>query len=154
MQPPGVARWREVEGREGKREKRATWFSKNLTALVFKSSSRKVSRWCNRLNRLILSWSSRRTSRSSWPIDASSSLESCERIIRVIEFRTMHPFLSKGKSRTIRRCIIVAGWLPRNSPRSVEESWWSEKPYHTGIGSDTERLSDRRGDICTGTWDK
>jgi hypothetical protein len=50
-------------------------FSK-LTCFAFNSSSRFNSRWCSLLNLLILSWSSLRTSTSSPPAAASSSLES------------------------------------------------------------------------------
>lgn len=46
------------------------------TFLALSSSSIVSSRWCRRLNLLILSWSSRRTSTSS-PTASSSSLLNC-----------------------------------------------------------------------------
>lgn len=47
-----------------------------LTILARSSSSRFVSFWCKELNLLIFSWSSRRTSISSLPAEASSSFVS------------------------------------------------------------------------------
>lgn len=44
------------------------------TVFVLSSSSKRISRWCRRLNLLILSWSSRRTSTSS--AASSSAFES------------------------------------------------------------------------------
>lgn len=54
------------------------WLSGTITCLAFSCSSRVASRWCKRLNRLIFSWSSRRTSFSSLPPRPSSSRESCK----------------------------------------------------------------------------
>lgn len=48
------------------------------TARLFRSSSNNISRWCNRLNLLILSWSSRRTSKSPFSAAASSSRDNCQ----------------------------------------------------------------------------
>lgn len=67
--------------------------SLDLTSLVFRSACRSFSFWCNVLKRLILSWSSRRTSVSS----PSSSLDNWYRIS--LEFLTYHaannlPFVS------------------------------------------------------------
>lgn len=58
-----------VSPRQGRRN-----IHRRRTFLVFSSSDKASSRWCSRLNLLILSWSSRRTSTSS--VAASSSLDS------------------------------------------------------------------------------
>lgn len=78
------------------------------TALLFKSSSSNISRWCSRLKLLILSWSSRRTSRSSFPIPASSSLESWTLVRARIK-------------------ILAKSWDDRYHPSLHLEQWWCSR---------------------------
>lgn len=72
------------------------------TAPRLRSSSSASSRWCRRLNLLILSWSSRRTLTSS--LASSSSLDSCEpkdlglvQWLRGPEGQTHHAALHDGR---------------------------------------------------------
>ena len=71
------------------------------TCFDFSSSSSAISRWCNRLNLLILSWSSLRTSTSSLPAAASSSLESYSVSASVVVKIDI-----KSLRHTIRRCML------------------------------------------------
>ena len=73
----------------------------SLTCLFFSSCSSPVSFWWRVLNLLIFSWSSRRTSISSPPVEASSSFVSCPSL-------EMHSREAPRRWNTIRRCMFRA----------------------------------------------
>lgn len=88
-----------------------TWYGGGFhTPLSSNTSFRASSRWCSRLNLLILSWSSRRTSTSS---AASSSLESYK------DLSAARLLLGGICNFTMRRCIIEAMVAVMSTPISA-----------------------------------